>query len=102
MTYYSDITWAEILLLLTWMAQYFDVTILYTPTFMYSIDIEYGNGSFIKEIVEKRFEYKNNHIPYIKESHVSKVIKFDEYGRYRAIKYANNRGVSCDNRVAHS
>ncbi len=92
---FSDVTWAEILLL-TWMAQYFKVTLLYTPTMMYSIDLEYGNGTFLNDMVEKPFEYENNHIPYIKESHVKKVLKYDEYGTDLAIKYTFSKGVSKD------
>ncbi len=80
------------------MAQYFDVTVLYTPSITYNKDIVKKKiGAFEEDLVDKRFEFENNHIPYLKESRLNRVLKFDARGVKLAKEYAYLSTVSAFN-----
>ncbi len=77
------------------MAQYFNVTFFYTPTITYSKDLETKIiGTFEDDLIFKGLEFASNHIPYIKESHVNEILKYDHHGVKLAKEYAYSKRVS--------
>ena len=77
------------------MAQYFNVTILYTPSITYSKDFDEGYGAFEEDLAYEPFKFENNHIPYVIESHVNNILKYDGHGVEIAKQYAyDNHKVS--------
>ena len=72
--------WAEIWLL-SIMAQYFKLRILYTPVIPYLEAFENGNNkSFLRYLRPIRNNYRQNHIYYLKEEQVEKNLIYDERG----------------------
>ena len=83
--------WAEIWLL-TALAEYYNMKILYTPIIPYLTDyMANKHGVYLSYMKPMKLNFKENHIPYLKEDRVNDKIIFDPEGSKIAQTYAERK-----------
>ncbi len=93
---FRDVSWGQIMTLL-WLAQYFDLFVLYTPAITYSKDLDglfEKAGVFKEDLKYVPFNYEDNHISYVRKPMVDFKLKYDPHGVTVAEKYAWKSGKS--------
>ena len=73
---------------LLWFAQYFNLTLKYTPTITYSKDQEFVNNTIEGDLKYFPINFETNYIPYMKKKQLDRVLQYDNVGVRKAREIA--------------